>query len=128
MTEDQLRATLFGGRPCAEVLLAEWEGASAGFALFFHNYSTFLGRPGLYLEDLFVRPELRHRGIGRALLTELARIALTRGCARLEWAVLNWNSPALAFYKRLGARPLADWTTYRLSGEALQRLGRGAAP
>jgi GNAT superfamily N-acetyltransferase len=94
-----------------------------GFALFFHNYSTFLGRPGLYLEDLFVLPEHRGRGHGKALLRELARLAVQRGCGRLEWSVLNWNEPAIAFYRSLGAVPMTKWTVYRLSGDALARLG-----
>ncbi len=127
VTEDQLRATLFGDRPYAEVLVAEWEGSAAGFALFFHNYSTFLGRPGIYLEDLFVRPEFRGRGIGKALLTELARLAVARDCGRVEWAVLDWNAPSIAFYESLGAKPMSDWTTYRLTGDALARLGAPAA-
>lgn len=114
---------LFGPRPYAEVILAETEaGASAGFALFFHNFSTWEGKPGIYLEDLFVRPEFRGQGYGKALLAELARLAVERGCARLEWAVLDWNEPAIQFYRALGAVPLDEWTTYRLTGEALARL------
>jgi GNAT superfamily N-acetyltransferase len=104
-------------------LLAEAGGEPVGMALFFSNYSTFLGRPGLYLEDLFVKPEHRGRGLGKALLQEVARIALERGCGRLEWAVLDWNRPAIDFYEKLGARPNSGWTTYRLSGEPLHRLG-----
>jgi GNAT superfamily N-acetyltransferase len=122
VTEDRLRATLFGECPYAEVLIAEWDASPAGFALFFHNYSTFLGQPGLYLEDLFVNPDQRGRGIGKALLTELARIAVERQCGRIEWAVLDWNAPSIAFYESLGARPMSDWTTYRLTGDALRRL------
>jgi GNAT superfamily N-acetyltransferase len=122
-TEAGLRETLFGPRPAAESLIAELDGAPAGFALFFSNYSTFLGRPGLYLEDLFVKPELRRRGVGRALFTHLARLAVERQCGRFEWSVLDWNEPAIAFYRRLGAVPLADWTVFRLTGEALRRLG-----
>ena len=121
-SEASLAATLFGPRPAAEVVLAEIDGAPAGFALYFHNYSTFLGRPGLYLEDLFVRPEFRGRGIGRALLARLARIAVERGCGRMEWWVLDWNAPAAGFYERLGARPMSDWTVFRMDGEALSAL------
>jgi GNAT superfamily N-acetyltransferase len=122
MTEDLLAAGLFGERPYAEVLLAVDEDRPVGFALFFHNFSTFLGRPGIYLEDLFVVPEERASGIGRALLEHLARLAVDRGCGRLEWAVLDWNRDAIAFYERLGARPNSDWTVYRLTGEALATL------
>ena len=122
MTEDRLAATLFGRRPYAETLIAEDGDRALGFALFFHNYSTFLGRPGLYLEDLFVLPDTRGQGVGRALLGRLAQIAVERDCGRLEWAVLNWNVDAIGFYERLGARPNADWTVYRLTGDALQDL------
>lgn len=122
-TEDALRATLFGDRPYAEVLLAEWEGVPAGFALYFHNYSTFRARPGIYLEDLFVLPTHRGRGIGKALLTRLGEIAVDRGCARLEWSVLDWNQPAIDFYQSLGARPLDEWTIYRVTDQALEALG-----
>jgi GNAT superfamily N-acetyltransferase len=122
MTEDLLAKGLFGDRPYAETLLAEEDGTPVGFALFFHNFSTFLARPGLYLEDLFVVPGYRSRGIGRALLAELARVAVERGCGRLEWAVLDWNRDAIAFYERLGARPNSEWTVYRLTGEALRSL------
>ncbi len=124
LDENQLRAHLFGPRPFAEVLLVEETNEVAGFALFFHNFSTFLGQPGIYLEDLFVRPEYRGRGHGKALLVELARLAVERGCGRLEWAVLDWNEPALRFYRSLGAAPLDDWTLYRLSGDALQTLAK----
>ncbi|HYW09130.1 MAG TPA: GNAT family N-acetyltransferase [Longimicrobium sp.] len=124
-TEAILRDSLFGARPAAEVVIAEWEGAPAGFALFFHNFSTFLGRPGLYLEDLFVEPEQRGRGIGRALLGHLARVAAERGCGRLEWSVLDWNGDAIRFYRSLGAEPMDDWTVYRVTGDALAAL---AAP
>jgi len=124
MTEDMLAANLFGPHHYAETLIAEDEGAAVGFALFFHNFSTFLARPGIYLEDLFVIPEQRGRGVGRELLRELARLAVERGCGRLEWAVLDWNGDAIAFYERLGARPNSDWTIYRLTGEALSSLGR----
>lgn len=121
---DDLAEHLFGPRPFAEVLIGEVDGAAAGFALFFHNYSTFLGKPGLYLEDLYVRPAARGAGLGKALLTTLAGLALERGCGRLEWSVLDWNAPALGFYQRLGARPLDDWTQYRLTGPALQALAQ----
>ena len=125
-TEDDVRATLFGARPQAEVVIAEWAGEPAGFALFFHNYSTFLARRGLYLEDLFVLPAHRGRGIGRALLAHLARLAVERGCGRLEWAVLDWNAPAIGFYRSLGAVAQDDWTVMRVTGEALQALAGGA--
>jgi GNAT superfamily N-acetyltransferase len=124
MTEERLAANLFGQHRYAETLLAEDDGEPVGFALFFHNFSTFLGLPGVYLEDLFVIPEQRGRGIGRALLKELARLAVERGCGRLEWSVLDWNSDAIGFYERLGARPNSEWTVYRLTGEALTSLGR----
>ena len=121
-SEERLRGTLFGVHPAAEVLLAYWEEECAGFAVFFSTYSTFLAQPGLYLEDLYVRPHLRGNGIGLALLRHLATLAVERGCGRLEWAVLNWNEPAIRFYKRLGAVPLDDWTQYRLTGTALENL------
>jgi GNAT superfamily N-acetyltransferase len=121
-TEEALREHLFGPRPYCEVIIAEDAAGPAGFALFFHNYSTFLMRPGIYLEDLFVLPERRGAGIGRALLGRLAEIAVERGCGRLEWSVLDWNEPAIGFYKRLGARLMDDWTTCRLEGEPLARL------
>ncbi|HVS50344.1 MAG TPA: GNAT family N-acetyltransferase [Candidatus Dormibacteraeota bacterium] len=124
MTEERLAENLFGQRRYAETLLAEEDGTSVGFALFFHNFSTFLGLPGVYLEDLFVVPEHRGRGIGRALLRQLARVARDRGCGRLEWSVLDWNRDAIGFYERLGARPNSEWTVYRLTGEALSALGR----
>ena len=113
---------LFGPRPYAEAVIARAGGEPVGFALWFHNYSTFAGRPGLYLEDLFVRPAFRGRGYGEALLRHLARIALDRGCARFEWAVLDWNEPALAFYRKLGAVPMDEWTVQRVSGDALVAL------
>jgi GNAT superfamily N-acetyltransferase len=122
-TEEDVRQTLFGARPAAEALIAELDGAPAGFAIFFSSYSTFLARPGIYLEDLFVEPELRRRGVGRALFTQVARLAVQRGCGRFEWSVLDWNEPAIAFYESLGAVPLSDWTVFRLTGEALRRLG-----
>jgi GNAT superfamily N-acetyltransferase len=115
----QLREHLFGPRPFAEVLLAEEAGEVIGFALFFHNYSTFVGRPGIYLEDLFVDPEHRGQGHGKALLRAVARLAVERGCGRLEWSVLNWNEPAIRFYRSLGAVPMDEWTVYRLTGDAL---------
>lgn len=121
-TEQQIRATLFGDRAVAEVLIASLDGAPVGFALFFPNYSTFLGRPGLYLEDLFVRPEARGFGVGRELLEYLARLAVERGWGRLEWRVLDWNEPSIAFYRKLGAEPLEDWTVFRVTGQALKKL------
>ena len=117
---------LFGPRPMAEVIIGEVDGVAQGFALFFHNFSTFEGRPGIYLEDLFVRPAARGGGLGKALLAHLARLALERGCARLEWWVLDWNEPAIGFYRKLGARPMDEWTTMRLDGEALAQLGATA--
>lgn len=122
--EGRLREHLFGPRRHAEVLLAEEAGRVVGFALFFHNYSTFLARPGFYLEDLFIEPDARGKGHGKALLVELARLAVARGCGRLEWAVLDWNTPAIDFYRRLGAAPLDDWTIFRLTGAALETLAR----
>lgn len=121
-TEAQLQATLFGTRPVAEVVIASAAGEPVGFAVFFANYSTFLGRPGLYLEDLFVRPAARGKGIGRALLEYLARLTVERGWGRLEWRVLDWNAPSIAFYKKLGAEPLDDWTVFRVTGDALRLL------
>jgi GNAT superfamily N-acetyltransferase len=123
LTPERLHEHLFGPRPFAEALVAEEPGGIVGFALFFHNYSTFVGRPGLYLEDLFVLPEHRGRGHGKALLREVARLAVERGCGRLEWSVLDWNEPAIGFYRSLGAVPLEDWTVFRLTGEALAELG-----
>lgn len=121
-TEASLRESLFGPRPTAEVVIGSAGREPAGFAVFFHNYSTFLGRPGLYVEDLFVAPEWRGRGLGRRLLAYVADLAVKRGCGRLEWAVLDWNEPAIRFYKSLGARPMEEWTVYRLTGDALERL------
>ncbi len=121
-TEERLRRTLFGPRPGAEVAIAEADGEPVGFALFFHNYSTFLAQPGLYLEDLYVRPEARGRGIGRALLAHLARLARERDCGRMEWWVLDWNEAAIRFYHSLGARPMDEWTVFRLTGDDLARL------
>src|SRR5262249_23644877 len=120
--EDGLREALFGARPDAEVLIAYADDRPAGFALFFHNFSTFVGRRGLYLEDLFVKPEFRALGIGKRLLVELARLAVERNCGRFEWWVLDWNEPAIGFYKKLGAEPMADWTIFRISGDALTGL------
>lgn len=122
MTEEKLTDSLFGKRRYAETLIAESDGEPIGFALFFHNYSTFLAQPGIYLEDLFVLPERRGGGVGRALLERLAQLAVERGCGRLEWAVLDWNVDAIRFYERLGARPNSDWTIYRLTGKSLQAL------
>lgn len=125
-SEAQLGEALFGERPYAEVVFACAGGEPVGFALFFHNFSTFKGRPGIYLEDLFVRPEARGRGIGRRLLAYLARTAVERGCARLEWSVLDWNEPSIGFYRSLGAAPMDEWTIFRLSGESLALLAGGA--
>ena len=123
-TEAALAEHLFGARPYAEALIAEADGQAAGFALYFHNYSTFLARPGIYLEDLFVRPEQRGKGLGKALLVRLAQLAVERGCGRLEWAVLDWNEPAIRFYKSLGARSMNEWIVNRVTGEALTALAR----
>lgn len=122
-TEADIRSTLFSDRPVAEALLAFEGDTPVGFALFFHNYSTFLGKPGLYLEDLFVQPGYRNKGYGKALLIHLARLANERGCGRFEWSVLDWNQPSIDFYRSLGARPLDDWSIFRLDGEQLQALG-----
>lgn len=124
-TDAGLRDTLFGTRPFAEVVIAEWDALPVGFALFFHNYSTFLARPGIYLEDLFVRPAMRGHGIGKALLRHLAQLAVARGCGRLEWSVLDWNDDAIGFYRKLGARAQDDWTVYRVTGDALTQLASG---
>jgi GNAT superfamily N-acetyltransferase len=123
-TEESLRQTLFGPRPYAEVILGEFDGKPAGFALFFHNYSTFRAAPGIYLEDLYVLPERRGHGVGKALLKELAKLAVERGCARLEWSVLDWNTPAIDFYKSLGAEPQDEWTIFRVTGQALSDLAQ----
>ncbi len=125
MEEANLREHLFGERPYAEVLLAEEAGAVVGFALFFHNYSTFAGKPGLYLEDLFVEPEHRGKGHGKALLVALAKLAVERDCWCIKWSVLNWNEPSIQFYKSLGADPMDEWTVYRLMGDALKKLAAG---
>ena len=124
-TEEILRESLFDGRRVAEALLAYLGDEPAGFALFFHNFSTFLGRPGIYLEDLYVRPEFRGSGIGRALLVHLAKLAKERGCGRLEWWVLDWNESSIGFYKSLGAVAMDDWTVYRVADEALEELADG---
>ncbi|WP_308911940.1 GNAT family N-acetyltransferase [Pseudokordiimonas caeni] len=121
-TEETLGAALFGDRPQAEVVIAALDGKDVGFALFFHNFSTFLGKQGLYLEDLYVRPEARGAGAGKALLKHLAKIALERDCGRFEWSVLDWNEPSIQFYKSLGAKPMDEWTIFRLDGEALAAL------
>lgn len=121
--DEVLRTKLFGPRPYAEVVIGEIDGHPQGFALFFHNFSTFEGRPGIYLEDLFVRPEARGSGLGKALLSHLATLAVERDCARLEWSVLDWNEPAIGFYKKLGARLMDDWTVMRVDGQALAQLG-----
>ncbi len=125
--EARLRRTLFGTPPAAEVLLAFEDDTAVGFALFFHNYSTFLGKRGIYLEDLFVKPEYRGRGHGKALLARLAALALERGCGRLEWAVLDWNTPSIEFYKKLGAIPMSEWTIFRVTGQALADLADATA-
>jgi GNAT superfamily N-acetyltransferase len=121
-TEEALSETLFGERPYAEAILARYDDEPVGYALYFHSYSTFLGGPGLYLEDLFVRPAVRGKGIGKALLAFVAGVATERTCGRLEWSVLNWNEPAIGFYKSLGAKPMDKWTIYRMTGEPLTRL------
>ncbi len=126
-TEDALRDSLFGERKYAEAVFVEEDGERVAFALFFHNYSTFLGRPGLYLEDLYVCPEKRGKGYGKLLLRHLAQLALARGCGRLEWWALDSNSDAIDFYRSLGAEPMSDWTVYRLSGGALEALGATSA-
>ena len=122
VTEKDLEKTLFGTRPAAEVLIAYLGKEPAGFALFFHNYSTWLGKRGIYLEDLFVRPSARKHGVGFALLQAIARVALERGCGRLDWSVLTWNELAISFYKRIGAKHMDDWTTFRLTGDALAHV------
>ena len=123
-TEEQLVDVLFGEKPVAEVLLAFERKSPVGFAVFFHNFSTWLGRPGLYLEDLFVKPEKRGKGYGRALLVDLAKIARDRGCGRMEWAVLNWNDPAIQFYRKLGAKPMEEWTVFRLTRDGIAELAK----
>ena len=122
--EESLTQCLFGERPVAEAVIADYEGAPAGFALYFHTFSTFLGKPGIYLEDVYVSPKLRGNGVGRVLLRYLARLAVERDCGRLEWAVLDWNESAIRFYERLGARAMSDWTVFRLTGDSLSAQGR----
>ncbi len=122
--ETALHRALFGKRPIVEALVSIVGDETVGFALFFHNFSTFLGKPGMYLEDLYVRPAFRGRGLGKTLLTEVARIAVERDCGRMEWSVLDWNEPSIRFYESLGAKPMSDWTIYRLTGDALHSLGR----
>jgi len=126
-TEKSLRESLFGARRLAEVVIGYADTQPAGFAVFFHNYSTFLGRPGIYLEDLFVLPDWRRRGLGTQLLRYIARQAVARGCGRLEWSVLDWNEPAIGFYKKLGAQAMDEWTVYRVTGNALEKLASGKA-
>jgi GNAT superfamily N-acetyltransferase len=123
-TAETLQQSLFGSRQVAEVVIAEYDGEAVGFALFFHSFSTFLGKSGIYLEDLFVKPDLRGKGVGKELLSCLARIAIDRGCGRFEWSVLDWNEPAIGFYRALGAQSLDGWTTFRLDGEALVEVAR----
>lgn len=123
-TEAKIRASLFGSHPSAEAVIGEEDGVPVGFALFFHNYSTFLAKRGLYLEDLFVKPDCRDRGYGKKLLIHLAKIAVARGCGRFEWAVLDWNTPAIDFYKKLGAVPMDEWTVFRLDSDALSNLAK----
>lgn len=124
-TEADLQRVLFGDRPYAEAIIAEDAGAPLGFVLFFHNFSTWEGKPGIYLEDLYVTPEARGRGVGKALLARLAALAVERDCARLEWSVLDWNAPAIAFYRALGAVAMDEWTVNRVTGDALMALARG---
>ena len=123
-TEETLAETLFGKHPYAEVVIALYDGQPVGYALFFHTFSTFVGRPGLYLEDVYVQPSMRGKGVGKALMTHLARLAVDRKCRRFEWSVLNWNEPSIGFYKSLGAKPMDEWTVYRLAGESLERLAK----
>ena len=121
-TEDDIRRSLFGDRPFAEALIGEYECHPISFALFFYNYSTFLGKPGIYLEDLYVKPEHRGNGFGRKMLVHIARLAKERNCGRFEWSVLDWNTPAIRTYEKLNAKPMREWILYRLTGEALERL------
>ncbi|HYJ86550.1 MAG TPA: GNAT family N-acetyltransferase [Pyrinomonadaceae bacterium] len=124
-TEERIRKTLFGAEPAAQVVFAYDNDTPVGYAVFFYTYSSFVALPGMYLEDLFVKPEARGKGVGRELLRYLARLAKEKGCSRIEWAVLNWNEPAIGFYKRLGAVPMDEWDVYRLSGTDLDRLAAG---
>ncbi|HKV96109.1 MAG TPA: GNAT family N-acetyltransferase [Gammaproteobacteria bacterium] len=126
-TQGDIQNNLFGARPKVECVIAEHDGTPIGFALYFHNFSTFLGKPGLYLEDLYVQPAFRGQGYGRKLLSHLAKLALDRGCGRFEWAVLDWNAPAIGFYKKLGANIMTDWRINRLSGSALDKLASEAS-
>jgi GNAT superfamily N-acetyltransferase len=121
-TEEILRNSLFGKTRFAEVLIAYYKNEAVGFALFFHNFSTFLGKPGIYLEDLFVNPEMRGKGIGKILLSYLGKIAIERDCGRVEWSVLDWNEPAIKFYKNLGAKPMDEWTVFRVTGDSIKKL------
>jgi GNAT superfamily N-acetyltransferase len=125
VTEDKIKDTLFGEKKYAECLIAEIEQKPVGFALFFHSYSTFLGKPGLYLEDLFVKPEFRKQGVGKALLRRLAQIAVQRNCGRLEWSVLDWNKPAIDFYMDIGAKPMSEWTVFRLTEDEMKTFAKG---
>jgi GNAT superfamily N-acetyltransferase len=124
-TQDLVRDALFGARPYAEAIVATVEGRTIGFALFFHNFSTFLAKPGIYLEDLFVMPEYRGKGVGKQLFREIAKIAVDRGCGRFEWSVLDWNAPSIAFYEKMGAKAQSEWTVMRLSGDELHKLAGG---
>ena len=128
ITADDIRRDAFSERPLFHVLMAEWDGEPAGYALYFHNYSTFRGRPGIFLEDLFVRPQVRKKGIGKALLIHLAKIAVEKRCARFEWQVLDWNTPSIEFYKSLGAEVMKEWLTMRVTGEALEKLAASTGP
>lgn len=121
-TEEVLRETLFGEHPCGEVVIGEFQGKAVGYALFFHNFSTFTGRPGIYLEDIYVKPELRGRGYGKCLLTYVARLAVERKCTRMEWSVLDWNEPSIQFYRSLGAVAMDEWTVQRLDGSSLDEV------
>lgn len=125
-TPAQMQTHLFDARPHAEVVIAEVDAAPAGFALFFHNFSTFTGQPGIYLEDLFVRPQFRSLGVGKKLIAQVAKIAVERECGRFEWSVLDWNEPAIKFYRSLGAKPMDEWTVQRMTGDALKRLAAQA--
>jgi GNAT superfamily N-acetyltransferase len=126
-TEEGLKKALFDLK-IGETLICEYKGVPAGFAFYFHNFSTFVGKPGIYIEDLFVKPEFRGKGMGKLLLSRIAEIAVERDCGRLEWACLNWNEPSIAFYKSQGAVPLSDWTSYRVTGDALKALANGGKP
>lgn len=126
-TEEILEETLFGKRPYAEVLIASYDSQPVGYALFFHSFSTFMGRPGLYLEDVYVQPTMRGKGVGKALLVHLARLAVERSCGRFEWSVLDWNEPSIGFYRSLGAQPMNEWTVFRLTGKSLERLANEPA-